>query len=78
MLHPETGNRIRRVPTDPETDPVERCDIDKGYEIDRLYWNDPFFLVPEGEMAIEAIAVIREAMRGRVAFGRLTMPGVGD
>lgn len=110
MLHAETGNRIRMVPTDPETGPVERSDIVKGYEIekgryvvltseelqavrlettrtldierfvdedeiDRLYWNDPFFLVPDGEMAMEAFAVIREAMRrrGRVALGRLAM-----
>ena len=32
-------------------------------EIDRLYWNDPYFLVPDGKMAVEAYTVIREAMR---------------
>ncbi|WP_374470839.1 Ku protein [Phenylobacterium sp.] len=110
MLHKDTHNRIRMIPTDPETGPVERSDIVKGYEIekgryvvitdeeiksvrlsttrtldierfvgedeiDRLYWNDPYFLAPDGDMAVEAFAVIREAMRkeGRVALGRLVM-----
>ena len=89
MLHKDTHNRIRMIPTDPETGPVDRADIVKGYEIekdhyvvvtddeiedvrlettrtldierfvdeddiDRLYWNDPYFLVPDGEMAVEA------------------------
>jgi DNA end-binding protein Ku len=110
MLHASTHNRIKMVPTDPETGPVDRSDIVKGYEIekgryvvvtdeeiqnvklettrtldierfvdegdiDRLYWNDPYFLTPDGEMAVEAYSVIREAMRkaGQVALGRLVM-----
>jgi DNA end-binding protein Ku len=110
MLHKSTHNRIRMVPTDPETGPVDRADIIKGYEIekghyvvvtdeeiagvrlettrtldierfvdegeiDRLYWNDPYFLVPDGEIAVEAFTVIREAMAksGRIALGRLVM-----
>jgi DNA end-binding protein Ku len=110
MLHKSTHNRIRMIPTDPETGPVDRADIVKGYEIDkghyvvvtdediesvrlettrtldierfvdedeidRLYWNDPYFLVPDGEMAVEAFTVIREAMEksGKVALGRLVM-----
>lgn len=110
MLHKDTHNRIRMIPTDPETGPVDRADIVKGFEvekgryvvltqdeinnvklettrsldierfvdegdIDRLYWNDPYFLVPDGEMAVEAFTVIREAMAasGKVALGRLVM-----
>ncbi|THD51911.1 Ku protein [Phenylobacterium sp.] len=110
MLSKATHNRIRMIPTDPETGPVERSDIVKGYEIekgryvvvtgeelenvrlettktldierfvddsdiDRLYWNDPYFLAPDGDMAAEAFAVIREAMKkaGKVALGRLVM-----
>lgn len=110
MLNPKTGNRIRMIPTDPDTGPIERDDIVKGYEIekdqyvimtddeiaavklettetldierfvdeadiDRLYWNDPYYLVPDGEMAVEAFAVIREAMAkaGKIALGRLVM-----
>jgi DNA end-binding protein Ku len=110
MLHKDTHNRIKMIPTDPESGPVDRSDIVKGYEIekghyvvvtdeeiknvrlettrtidierfvdeadiDRLYWNDPYFLVPDGEMAVEAFSVIREAMSkaGKVALGRLVM-----
>ena len=110
MLHESTHNRIKMVPTDPETGPVDRSEIVKGYEIekgryvvisdeelknvrlettrtldierfvdeadiDRLYWNDPYFLVPDGDMAVEAFSVIREAMTkaGQVALGRLVM-----
>lgn len=110
MLHESTHNRIKMVPTDPETGPVDRSEIVKGYEIekgryvvitedeiknvrlattrtldierfvdegdiDRLYWNDPYFLAPDGDMAVEAFAVIREAMTkaGQVALGRLVM-----
>jgi DNA end-binding protein Ku len=110
MLHKETHNRIKMVATDPETGPVDRSDIVKGYEIekgryvvvtddeiknvrlettrtidierfvgedeiDRLYWNDPYYLVPDGDMAVEAFTVIREAMEKaeRVALGRLVM-----
>ena len=35
MLHKQTHNRIRMIPTDPETGPVERADIVKGYEIEK-------------------------------------------
>ena len=110
MLHKETMNRIRMIPTDPETGPVDRADIVKGFEIskghyvvvtdeeiknvrlettrtldierfvdaediDRLYWNDPYFLTPDGDMAVEAFAVIRQAMEkaGKIALGRLVM-----
>jgi DNA end-binding protein Ku len=110
MLHKGTNNRIRMIPTDPETGPVERDDIVKGYEvdkdryvivtdeeidevrlestrtidierfvdadaIDRLYWNDPYFLVPDGKAAVEAYAVIREAMarQEKIALGRVVM-----
>ncbi|MBS0282206.1 MAG: Ku protein, partial [Proteobacteria bacterium] len=33
LLNPETNNRIRMVPTDPDTGPVERADLVKGYEL---------------------------------------------
>ena len=89
MLHKDTHNRIRMIPTDPDSGPVDRADIVKGFEIekgryvvltqdeinnvklettrsldierfvdeadiDRLYWNAPYFLVPDGDMAVEA------------------------
>ncbi|MBV9570377.1 MAG: Ku protein [Alphaproteobacteria bacterium] len=110
LLNPETNNRIRMVPTDPDTGPVERSSLVKGYEIsknhyvivtneeldevkletthtleierfvdastiDRLYWNDPYFLVPQGNDGLDAYAVIREAMvqEDRIALGRVVM-----
>jgi hypothetical protein len=35
LLNPETNNRIRMIPTDPDTGPVERSDLVKGYEISK-------------------------------------------
>jgi DNA end-binding protein Ku len=100
------------VTTDPETGPVERSSLVKGYEvskgeyvlfddedfdkvrlestrtlsidefvdvddIDRLYWDDPFYIVPEKGVGTDAFAVIREAMRsaGKVALGCLVLRG---
>ncbi len=44
-------------------------------DIDRLYWDHPYCMVPDGKMAAEAFAVIREAMEqvGKVALGRVVM-----
>ena len=43
--------------------------------IDRIYWNEPYYLFPSGKTGIDAFAVIRRAMdlRGKVALGRLVM-----
>jgi DNA end-binding protein Ku len=110
LLNPETNNRIRMIPTDPDTGPVERAALVKGYEIsknhyvvlsndeldavkletthtieierfvdekdiDRLYWNDPYYLIPNEKSGIEAYTVIREALAeaGRIALGRVVM-----
>lgn len=110
LLNPETNNRIRMIPTDPDTGPVERADLVKGYEIsknkyvvlsndelkavklettrtieierfvdekeiDRLYWNDPYYLVPNEDSSVEAYTVIRDALSeaGRIALGRVVM-----
>jgi DNA end-binding protein Ku len=112
LLNPETNNRIRMIPTDPDTGPVERADLVKGYEIskskyvilssdeldavklettrtieierfvsekdiDRLYWNDPYYLIPDEKGGVEAYTVIREALSetGRIALGRVVMHG---
>ena len=110
LLNPKTNNRIRMIPTDPDTGPVERADLVKGYEItknhyvvlsadeldavkletthtieierfvdvkeiDRLYWNDPYYLIPNEKTGVEAYTVIREALSeaGRIALGRVVM-----
>ena len=112
LINPDTNNRIRMIPTDPDTGPVERSDLVKGYEvskdeyvlmddddfdkvklestrtisidqfvdesdIDRLYWNDPFYVVPDRGLGAEAFAVIREAMKkaGKIAIGSLVLRG---
>jgi DNA end-binding protein Ku len=110
MLSAKTHNRIRMIPTDPETGPIDRDDIVKGYEVDkdkyvivtdeeiqavrlestrtidierfveaadvdRIYWDEPYFLVPDGKLALEAYAVIREAMKHtkKIALGGVVM-----
>ena len=110
LINPETNNRIRMIPTDPDTGPVERKDLVKGYEIeknhyvvvtpkeldavklestytidierfvdvdeiDRLYWNVPYYLVPNEKSGVDAYTVIREALEqtGRIALGRVVM-----
>src|SRR5256714_3634564 len=110
LLNPATNNRIRMIPTDPETGPVNRSDLVRGYEIeknryvivtddeldavkletthsldierfvdattiDRLFWDEPYVLLPTDDIAANAYAVIREAMAqtNRIALGRVVM-----
>ncbi len=44
-------------------------------EIDERYIESPYYLIPEGKVALEAFAVIRDAMRGKdmVALGRVVL-----
>jgi DNA end-binding protein Ku len=46
-----------------------------GATIDRIYWDEPYYLAPAGKTGIEAYAVIRAAMekQGKVALGRLVL-----
>ena len=46
-----------------------------GASIDRIWWNDPYYLVPDGEAGLDAFTVIREAMAesNKVALARLVM-----
>ena len=46
MLSAKTHNRIRMIPTDPETGPIERDDIVKGYEIEK----DRYVIVTDDEI----------------------------
>ncbi|HTZ71822.1 MAG TPA: Ku protein [Acetobacteraceae bacterium] len=110
LINPKTNNRIRMITTDPDTGPVDRTELVKGYEvakgeyillndddiksvklestktidierfvaedeIDRIYWDTPYYLAPDGKMAQEAFAVIRTAMEksGQIALGRIVM-----
>jgi DNA end-binding protein Ku len=110
LINPKTNNRIKLVTTDPDSGPVERSELVKGYEvskgeyilltndeinavklestksieierfvpgdeIDRLYWDNPYFLAPDGKLAQEAFGVIRAAMEksGQIALGRVVI-----
>ena len=110
LINPKTNNRIRMVTTDPDTGPIDRSDLVKGYEvskgeyvlltdeeiksvklestktidierfvpgdeIDRIYWDNPYYLAPDGKMAQEAFGVIRTALEksGQIALGRIVM-----
>ncbi len=110
LINPKTNNRIKMITTDPETGPIERSELVKGYEvskgeyilltdeeiksvklestktidierfvpeseIDRLYWDNPYFLAPDGKLAQEAFGVIRTAIEksGQIALGRIVM-----
>lgn len=110
LINPDTNNRIKMVTTDPDTGPIERSKLVKGYEvskgeyilmtqdeinsvklestktidierfvpaedIDRRYWDNPYYLAPDGKLAQEAFAVIRESMArsGQIALGRVVM-----
>ena len=46
-----------------------------GDEIDRIYWDNPYYLAPDGKMAQEAFGVIRTALEksGQIALGRIVM-----
>jgi DNA end-binding protein Ku len=57
---------------------TKTIDIDQfvpADEIDRLYWDNPYFLAPDGKLAMEPFAVIRSAMArsGKIALGRVVM-----
>jgi DNA end-binding protein Ku len=110
LVNPETNNRVRMIPTDPDKGPVERSSLVKGYElaknkyvlindeeldsvkletthtldierfvdagdIDRLFFDDPYILLPTDDAGTDAYTVIRAAMAevGRIALGRLVM-----
>jgi DNA end-binding protein Ku len=110
LINPQTNNRIKMITTDPDTGPVERSSLVKGYEvskgeyilmtddeirsvklestrtidierfvpaedIDRIYWDNPYYLAPDGKLAQEAFAVIRDAMEqsGKIGIGRVVM-----
>lgn len=44
-------------------------------EIDRIWWDVPYYLIPSEKAGMEAFVVIREALRktGRIALGRVAM-----
>lgn len=43
--------------------------------IDPIYVERPYYLAPDGQMALEAFAVMREGMKGKAGIGRLALYG---
>jgi DNA end-binding protein Ku len=43
--------------------------------IDPIYVERPYYLAPDGQMALDAFAVIREGMKGKAGIGRLALYG---
>jgi DNA end-binding protein Ku len=69
-----TNEEIRSV----RLESTETIDIERfvnGSEIDRIWWNDPYYLAPDGKAGLDAYIVIREAMAksGKVALGRVVI-----
>ena len=48
------------------------ADVDS---IDPIYVDRPYYLAPDGKMAGEAFAVLREALRGKAGIGKLALYG---
>ncbi len=44
-------------------------------EIDPIYVERPYYLAPDGPMAAESFAVIREGMKGKAGIGKLALYG---
>src|SRR5262245_20695118 len=43
--------------------------------IDPIYVESPYYLAPDGPMALEAFAVMREGMKGKAGIGKLALYG---
>ena len=73
------GNYIEMEPDEleaAEIDSTRMIDIDQFVprkEIDDLYMKDPYYIVPDGDVGLQAFAVIRDAIKkqGMVALGRV-------
>lgn len=70
-IDPEDVKRLR-------LDTTDTIDISEFVEdIDPIYFDSPYYLVPDGSVAEEGYRVIREALRqsGKVAVGRVVING---
>src|SRR3989442_723879 len=61
------------IDVNPEELEAVALESKRTIEIDELYLNDPYYLVPDGDVGAEAFAVIREAINkaGMVAIGKV-------
>lgn len=56
---------------------IELIQFFQAAEVDPIYYDKPYYVVPDGAMAEEAYAVVREALRrsGQAALGRVVLSG---
>src|SRR3984885_10707723 len=84
QINKKTGNRLRQQLVDEEEldaiaiESSHTIDIDSFVpksEVDERYVDSPYYLVPENKVALEAFAVIRDALlgKGMVALGRVVL-----
>jgi len=59
----------------PSTKTIDIEQFVEASDIDRIYWDNPYYLVPQGDEETRAYGVIQAAMAGseKIALGRLVM-----
>lgn len=72
-LTPEELDKIR-LPTNKTINITEFVD---AAEIDQIYFDKPYFVIPQGDIALEAYAVFHDALKktGKVAVGEVILSG---
>src|SRR6185369_7235591 len=87
MINKETGNQLKKGQyVEIEKEELEAFQIESNHtieidsfvprdEIDKRYYNHPYYVAPDGKAAIDAFAVIRDAMKDeeRVALARIVL-----
>jgi len=54
---------------------IDLVQFTDAVHIDPIYVERPYYLAPDGNMATEAFAVMREGMKGKAGIGRLALYG---
>lgn len=54
---------------------IDLVQFTEATAIDPIYVERPYYLAPDGQMALEAFAVMREGMKGKAGIGRLALYG---
>jgi len=54
---------------------IDLVQFTEAEAIDPIYVERPYYLAPDGQMALEAFAVIREGMKGKAGIGKLALYG---
>ena len=54
---------------------IDRVQFADAASLDPIYFERPYYLAPDGAMATEAFAVMREGMKGKAGIGKLALYG---